>query len=138
MSWAKSLLLVALGVVLGVCFTAGLLYGLARGYVVLPPEVTGAVLNSILALTSPNAKGQPPLNMPAIRDAVQEIFSSPEAEALVREIVENTPPETFAKVLQEAIKSPSFRRALSEVLLTFFKSPEGKELLTRILQGAPG
>lgn len=135
MSWIKPLLLVASGVVLGICFTAAVLYGLVRGYVTLPPEVTGPVLSSILGL-SPNAKGEPPLNLPAIRDAVQEIISSAEAEALVREIVEKTPPETFAKMLEEAIKSPSFRKALSEVLLIFFKSPEGKDLLTGLLKGS--
>ncbi|HHY35421.1 MAG TPA: hypothetical protein GX510_07325 [Firmicutes bacterium] len=137
MRWIRSLLLVALGVVLGICFTAGLLYGLVRGYVVLPPKVTGPVLNSIFGSISSSPEGESPLNLPAIRDAVQEVISSPEAEALVREIVENTPPETFAKILQEAIKSPPFRKALSEVLLTFFRSPEGKDLLTRILKGAP-
>ncbi len=136
MPWIRFLLLVALGVMLGICFTAGVLYGLVRGYVTLPPEVMGPVLSSILGSTS-NPNAEPPLNMPEIRKAVQQIISSAEAEALVREIVENTPPETFAKMLEEAIKSPSFRKALSEVLLTFFKSPEGKDLLTRIFKSSP-
>lgn len=136
MPWIRSLLLVALGVVLGICFTAGALYGLVRGYVTLPQGVMDTVLSSILGST-PSPKAEPPLNVSEIRKAVQQIISSAEAEALVREIVEKTPPETFAKMLEQAVKSPTFRKALSEVLLTFFKSPEGKDLLTRILRGAP-
>jgi len=141
MSWTKSLLLVLSGILLGICFTVGMAYGLVRGYITLPPQITGPVLNSILGSTPLNSGEEPPLNESVVRniarDAVQQIISSPEAQALIGELVEKTPPETFANVLEQAIKSPSFRKALSDILLAFFKSQEGKDLLSGLLKGAP-
>lgn len=136
MSWVRSLLLIASGVVLGVCFTVGLLYGVVRGYIALPPEVAERGLRSIIFGSSVAPSGEDALNLPLIRETVQDILSSAEARALVEEILTSASPETLAGMLRDAVGSPEFRKVLSDVLLTFFKSPEGKELFNGLIKGS--
>ncbi len=120
-----------LGIVIGICLSAGALLGLA-GHA--PEYLMGLkhLLAGKASGESPGAGIQTMLDQAALKMLVQDILASEQGKALVKDLIQTQAPETIGQMLEGAMSSPEFRRALSEMLDSFFKTSEGKRLIKNI------
>lgn len=125
----RTAFLIFLGVILGLAAVAGTYRGL--GYIA--PKVLAQLLGGS---TSPDTgikqQGSLPVDMSLIKGMVQEIICSEQGKAILSDLLKSQPRETFQAMFSEAMKSPEFRKSLSDALETFFTSQEGRELMTKI------
>ena len=135
MSLGRSIGLVFLGIVLGIGLTVGTYYGV-REYA---PDLASRYLARVLGTgAETGATGSAGLGIDSamVKGIVQEILASEQGKAIVSDLVQNQSKETFEAFFREAMKSPEFRKALSDSLGTFLESPEGKALLKHIVSEA--
>ncbi len=132
MSLGRSVALVFLGVVLGIGLTVGTYYGV-REYA---PDLASRYLAKLLGSGSGTAANDSSrgfaLDSTMVKNVVQDILSSEQGKAIIADLVQSQSKELFEAFFQEAMKSPDFRKALSDTLGTFLQSAEGKALLRRI------
>jgi len=67
-----------------------------------------------------------------LRAAVQEVLSSSQSRAILRDLLESQSQEDLAVLFRTAMQSPEFQKALQEALGVFLDSPEGKALVRRV------
>lgn len=133
MSIKRSALLLILGTLLGVALTAGVLAGLGR----YSPEFLrrfAVNIAQVPASPAPSNSHGSVTDSSAVRKLVQDILSSDQGKAIVDDIIKNQSGDMLHSMLKEAVKSPEFRKTLSEVLESFFNSPEGKDLIKKIVR----
>ncbi len=120
-----------LGIVIGICMSAGALLGLASyapGYLLNWQQV---LMGTGLA-DSPAPGTQTLLDQTMLKSIIQDILASEQGKALVNDLIRSQAPLTISQLLEEAMDSPEFRVALGEALNSFLKTPEGSQLIRRI------
>lgn len=131
MSKGQQISYVFLGIVIGICLSAGALLGLAGRapeYLVdLQRRLAGSA-----STENPGAGIHTMLDQAALKMLVQDILASEQGKALVKDLIQTQAPETIGQMLEGAMSSPEFRTALSEMLDSFFKTSEGKQLIKSI------
>lgn len=136
MSLSRSVALVFLGIALGAGLTIGAYYGV-REYA---PDLASWYLAKMVGSSPAGEPSSSPLGFqidPAqIRGIVSDILASDQGKAVVSDLMQGQSREVFEAFLQEALKSPEFRKALGDALEVFLSSPEGKDLLKRIAKEA--
>ncbi len=133
MSPGRKFLLVFLGVCLGIGFTVGAVLGI-RQY---SPELWAKTAAYFMGLSRTPDSGQSEamgIDMTAVRGMIQEILTSDQGKAVVAEFIGSQSQDMYKTILEEAVRSPEFRKALADALDIFLKSQEGKDLIRRIVQ----
>jgi hypothetical protein len=121
---------VFLGIIIGICISAGTVLGLSN----YAPEyllswsgmLTGTSMDPLAG------KQNPLLDQTMLKGVIQDILASEQGKALVNDLIRNQAPETFRELLKEVMDSPEFRAELGKALGDFLKTPEGKDLINRI------
>jgi len=132
LSFGRSVALVFLGAVLGIGLTLGTYYGVKEYAPELASRYLAKILSTAPASDSPSDGIGMAVDPGMVRGVVQEILGSDQGRAIVSDFMRSQSKETFEAFFKEAMKSPEFRQALSDVLGTFLESPEGKALLRRV------
>jgi tyrosyl-tRNA synthetase len=120
-----------LGIFLGFTLSVGILIGI-RTYA---PQVAQKLMFPPETYSATEEHSQD-IVQDFVRSTVQDILASTQGKAIVSNLLNNQSQETFERMFQElfqeSMRSPEFRKALSDTLETFLESTEGKELLRRI------
>lgn len=136
MSFGRSAALVFLGIVLGIGLTIGTYYGV-REYA---PDLASYYLARTLGRSpQPGTSGSGtslPIDSAMVKSIVQDILVSDQGRAIVWDLIQSQSRESLDAFFREAMKSPEFRKALSEALGVFLRTEEGKALMKSIARDA--
>lgn len=139
LSLGRSIILIFLGICLGIGLTLGTFFGI-REYApeYLPKVATFFLGSGIPQITqSPGESGrQMALDPKIVGSIVQDILASDQGKVIIRDIMNSESRETLLSLLQEAMQSSEFRKALSDSLQSFLETQEGKELIKKIAKEA--
>ncbi len=130
MSKAQRFGYVFLGVLIGICISAGALVGVIS----YAPEYLLGLPGAIAISEDSASKQNALLDQTMLKGIVQDILVSEQGKAIVNDLIKSQTPETLRELLKEAVNSPEFRTALGEALNDFLKTPEGKDIINRIAQ----
>lgn len=138
MSLGRSVALVLLGAILGVGLTIGAYYGVREYAPLVASRYLAGILAGLASPAGPAGDASPTIDATTVRGIVQEILCSEQGKAMISDLVQSQPRETFEALFRQVMGSPEFRKALSDALGTFLETPEGKTLLRRIASEVVG
>ncbi len=119
-----------LGVLIGICISAGILVGVSS----YAPEYLLGLPGVNTIFEDPARKQNPLLDQTMLKGIVQDILVSEQGKAIVNDLIRSQTPETLRELMKEVMNSSEFRSALGEALTDFLKTPEGKDVINRIAQ----
>lgn len=133
LSAGRSAGLVFLGVVLGIGLTIGTYWGV-REYA---PDVAAYYAGRLLGSSDRSGQAGPPqIDSAVVKGLVQDILVSEQGKAIVHDLIRSQSKESLDGLFEEALKSPEFRKSLSEALGSFLRTEEGRDLLRSIAKEA--
>lgn len=132
MSFGRSAALVFLGILLGIGLTIGTYYGVRQYAPGLVSLYLGKALGASQTKGGPEAAPVPIIDSSLVKGIVQDILASDQGKAIVSDLIQSQSKESLNDLLAQAMQSPEFRRALSDILSNFMKTEEGKNLLKSI------
>ena len=132
MSFGRSAALLFLGVLLGIGLTIGTYYGVRQYAPGLISLYLGRALGASPVQGGPGTTSAPIIDSGAVKSIVQDILASEQGKAIVNDLIQSQSRESLDALFAQAMQSPEFRRALSDILSSFLKTEEGKNLLRSI------